>query len=404
VQLSLELAAARHAVILGCVPTSIRLRPALVAIMAVATGLAVANNYYAQPLLPAISADLGLPHATAGLIVTVSQLGYAAGLVLLLPLGDLLERRGLVVALGVGAAAALALVGSAPTGAVLLPAAILAGALSVQAQVLVPLAATLASEEERGRVVGTVMSGLLVGILLARTVAGWLAQAGTWRLVYFAAAAAMLVQALTLARTLPRTRADTDLGYGRLLRSVLTIVRDEPVLRLRALYGALSMGAFSVLWTSIAFLLSDPPFDYGLGVIGMFGLAGAAGALTASLAGRLADQGRAALTTAVSSLLLALSWIPLALGAHSVAWLIAGIVVLDMGVQALHLSNQSVIFRLAPDARSRINSVYMTSYFAGGAIGSAASAAAWDAGGWSAVSLVGAGFGIASLVVWALSR
>src|SRR3954468_4154930 len=145
------------------VPATTRLRPALVWIMAVATGLAVANNYYAQPLLPAISADLGLPHATAGLIVTVFQLGYAAGLVLLLPLGDLLERRGLVVALGVGAAAALALVGGAPSGAALLPAAILAGALSVQAQVLVPLAATLASEEERGRVVGAVMSGLLVG-------------------------------------------------------------------------------------------------------------------------------------------------------------------------------------------------------------------------------------------------
>jgi predicted MFS family arabinose efflux permease len=384
--------------------TTTRLPTAFVAMLAAATGLAVANNYYAQPLLPEIARDLGLPGASAGLIVTVTQVGYAAGLVLLIPLGDLLERRRLVVVLGLGTALALTLTGAAPTGAILLPAAILVGALSVQAQVLVPLAAALASDEERGRVVGGVMSGLLLGILLARTVAGWLAELGTWRLVYFVAAGAMVVQSLVLARTLPRSRADTDLGYGGLLASVPAIVRNEPVLRLRALFGALSMGAFSVLWTSIAFLLSRPPYGYGPGAIGLFGLAGAAGALTANLAGRLADRGRVAATTAAASALLAVSWVPLALGEHSLAWLLVGILVLDMAAQALHISNQSEIYRLAPEARSRINSAYMTSYFTGGAIGSAASAAAWDVGGWGAVSVVGAAFGVASLLVWAISR
>jgi predicted MFS family arabinose efflux permease len=387
------------------VSTTARLPNALVALLAAATGLGVANLYYAQPLLPAIAGDLGLPGATAGLIVTVSQLGYAIGLIFLLPLGDLLERRRLVCALGVGEAIALALTGSAPTGAVLLPAAIVVGVLAVQAQVLVPLAAALASDDERGRVVGSVMSGLLLGILLARTVAGYVAELGTWRLVYFVAAAAMLVQALVLSRTLPRSRADAaERRYGALLRSIPAIVREQPVLRLRALFGALSMGAFSVLWTSIAFLLAQPPYGYGTGTIGLFGLAGAAGALMASVAGRLADRGHVAATTAVASVLLALAWIPLALGDHSLAWLLAGIVVLDMAAQALHISNQSEIYRLAPEARSRINSAYMTSYFAGGALGSASSAAAWDAGGWGAVSVVGAAFGLASVVVWALSR
>jgi predicted MFS family arabinose efflux permease len=385
-------------------PTATRVPTALVVLLAVATGLAVASLYYAQPLLPDIARDLGLPTASAGFIVTITQVGYAAGLVLLLPLGDLLERRGLVVVLGIAAALALALTAAAPSGGVLLLASVLVGILSVQAQVLVPFAAALASDEERGRVVGGVMSGLLLGILLARTVAGWLAELGTWRLVYAVAAGGMLVQSLVLARALPRSQPEPGLRYGGLLRSIPAIVREEPLLRLRALFGVFSMGAFSVLWTSIAFLLSRPPYDYGPGTIGLFGLAGAAGALTANLAGRLADRGRVNATTAVASVLLAVSWVPLALGERSLAWLLAGIVVIDMAAQALHISNQSVIYGLAAEARSRINSAYMTSYFVGGAIGSAASAAAWDAGGWGAVCLVGGGFGAGSLLVWAISR
>jgi predicted MFS family arabinose efflux permease len=248
------------------------------------------------------------------------------------------------------------------------------------------------------------MSGLLVGVLLARTAAGWIAEAGTWRIVYYVAAAAMLVQALALARALPASRAGTGLSYGRLLRTVPAIVREEPVLRLRAAFGALSFAAFSVLWTSMAFLLAEPPYDYGTGTIGLFGLVGAAGALMANVAGRLADRGHVEATTAICAGLLALSWLPIAMGGHSLAWLVVGILLLDMASQAQHISNQSEIFRLAPEARGRINSAYMTSYFAGGALGSAASAAAWAAGGWTAVSAVGAAFGAMSLLVWVLSR
>jgi predicted MFS family arabinose efflux permease len=376
----------------------------LVLIMAAATGLAVANNYYAQPLLPAIGRDLHISTTLAGLMVTVAQAGYALGLVFLLPLGDLLERRRLIVGMGVGVAAALAWLGSAPSAGVLLPAAVAVGALSVQAQILVPFAASLAPEEERGRVVGTVMSGLLLGILLARTVAGLLAEIGSWRVVYFVAAGAMLVQAAVLARRLPRASPTTELRYGQLLRSVVQIVREEPVLRLRATYGALSFGSFSVLWTSMAFLLSHRPYGYGTGTIGLFGLAGAAGALMASVAGRLADRGLAPVTTLVTSLLLTISWLPLWLGHSSLAWLLVGIVVLDIGAQGLHITNQSEIYRLAPEARSRITSAYMTSYFLGGAAGSAASAAAYDAGGWGAVSVVGAAFAAGTVFTWLYSR
>jgi predicted MFS family arabinose efflux permease len=377
---------------------------ALVVLMAVATGLAVANNYYAQPLLPQIARTLHLAGPVAGLVVTVAQGGYALGLMFVLPLGDLLERRRLLVVMGVGTSGALVWLGTAPSGAVLLPAAVAVGALSVQAQLLVPFAATLAAPAERGRVVGQVMSGLLLGILLARTVAGYLAEAGTWRTVYWVAAGAMLIQAAVLAVRLPSLRPAQPLRYPRLIASVPRLLVDEPVLRLRAVYGGLSFGSFSVLWTSLAFLLAGRPYHFSTGTIGLFGLAGAAGALTATVAGRLADRGGARLSTGFGSALLALSWLPIWLGRHSLAALVVGIVLLDVAAQGLHITNQSEIYRLDPAARNRINSAYMTCYFAGGAAGSASSAAAWAAGGWPLVSLLGAIFGVAAVVLFAWRR
>lgn len=380
-----------------------RLTRSLVLIMAAATGLAVANNYYAQPLLPFIGRDLHLSVTAAGLIVTVAQIGYALGLVFLLPLGDLLERRRMIVLMATGTAVALIGFGIAPTGATLLPAALLVGTLSVLAQVLVPFAAGLAEESERGRIVGTVMSGLLIGVLLARTAAGYIAQTGSWRTVYFVACGAMILLAVVLARTLPHYRENVRLRYGALLRSVVSLVRSEPVLRLRAVYGALSFGAFSVLWTSIGFLLAGPPYHYQSGTIGLFGLAGAAGALSASFAGRLADRGLARITTGLVAVLLALAWVPLGMGQNSLAALLVGIVVLDVAAQGMHITNQSEIYRLRPEARSRINSAYMTTYFMGGAVGSAASAAAFERFGWIGVAACGAAFGIAAVIVWLVS-
>ncbi|HET9733221.1 MAG TPA: MFS transporter [Acidimicrobiales bacterium] len=376
----------------------------LVWLMAVATGLAVANNYYAQPLLADIGRDLHLPAGASGLMVTVAQVGYAAGLVFLLPLGDLLDRRRLVVGLGVGTAAALAWLAVSSSTPGLMAAAVAVGALSVQAQVLVPFAASLAADEERGRVVGAVMSGLLLGILLARTVAGSVAAAAGWRAVYGVAAAAMLAQSAALAVGLPRLKPTAGLRYPAALASVVALLGDEPLLRRRCLYGALSFGGFSVLWTAMAFLLSGPPYHYGTATIGLFGLAGAAGAVAANGAGRLADRGRADTVTMGACVVLGLSWLALWAGGRHLGALLLGIVTLDVAAQGLHITNQSLIYRLAPEARSRVTSAYMTCYFAGGAAGSALAAWAWSARRWPAVCLVGGGFGAAAAAVGLVSR
>jgi predicted MFS family arabinose efflux permease len=376
-----------------------RLRRSLVLVMAVATGLAVANNYYAQPLLPLIARDLHLASGVAALIITVAQIGYALGLLLLLPLGDLVERRRLIVLLSIGTGLALLCLGASPNAAVLFPAALAVGALSVLAQVLVPFSASLASPEERGRVVGMVMSGLLIGVLLARTVSGLLAQTGSWRLVYFAAGGAMFVQAALLHRILPEWKEDTDLSYPQLLRSVGTLLGEEPMLRRRSLFGFFSFGTFSVLWTSMAFLLSRH-YHESPGIIGLFGLAGAAGAATATVAGRVSDSGRSRAATGVTTTLLAASWAALWAGGHSIVLLLVGIVVLDIGAQGLHITNQGEIYRLHPEARSRLTAAYMVIYFIGGGVGSAVSGLVYAHRGWDGVCLVGAVLATLSFFLW----
>jgi len=348
-----------------------------------------------------IARDLGVSPAAAGLLVTASQVGYAAGLVFLVPLGDLLDRRKMVSRMLVVTAALLALAAAAPSFAVLAIAIGVMGVTAVVAQVLVPLAGTLAAEHERGKVVGDVMSGLLLGILLARTASGLIASATSWRMVYAIGALLMVALALVLRRMLPPTPPETDMAYRAALRSVVALVRDEPLLRRRMLYGALGMASFSVLWTAIAFLLSDDPFDYGEGTIGLFGLAGLVGAGTAQRAGRLADAGRTHAATGAFLLAIAVAWVLLALGGTSVALIIAGTILLDLGIQGQHILNQSAIYALAPDARSRITTAYMTSNFTFGALGSAAASIAWSAGGWGAVSALGLALAALGLLGWA---
>lgn len=372
----------------------------LVVLLAVACGAAVANLYYAQPLLDVIGRELGVGSGTAGLLVTASQVGYAAGLVLLVPLGDLVDRRRMVSRMLVVTAAGLALAAAAPSFAVLAIAIAVVGVTSVVAQVLVPLAGTLAAEHERGRVVGNVMSGLLLGILLARTLSGFLAELGGWRLVYAIGAAVMLVLAAVLGRTLPSTPRATELRYGALLRSVGTIVVAEPVLRRRMAYGAFGMAGFSVLWTAIAFLLAGSPYDYGEGTIGLFGLAGLVGAGAAQHAGRLADRGRGHAATGSFLASIAVAWGLLALGGTSLAALIAGVVLLDLGIQGQHILNQHRIYSEHPEARSRVTTAYMTGNFTAGALGSAGAALAYAAGGWAAVSAVGIAVAVVGVVAW----
>jgi predicted MFS family arabinose efflux permease len=376
----------------------------LIVLFAVATGQAVASNYLAQPLLDTIRVHFGVSAGVAGLIVTTAQIGYAAGLVLLLPLGDLLERRALITTLAAITVAGLAAAAAAPSIGLFMAAAAVIGMTSVMAQILVPFAATLSPEAERGRVVGTVMSGLLLGILLARTFSGLVAQLAGWRAVYVLAAVLMLVQAVVLFFKLPRYRDSAGLSYPKLLASVLAIVRAEPVLRRRSLYGALSFASFSVLWTTLAFLLSGSPYGYGEGTIGLFGLVGAAGALTATIVGRFTDRGWARGLTGVSAALLLAGFGLLWLGGTSLAALLAGIVILDIGSNGVHITNQSEIYRLRPQARSRINAYYMTSCFVGAAAGSATAALVYDHWGWDGVCVLGCIVAVAAIARWATDR
>ncbi|MFZ1994505.1 MAG: MFS transporter [Solirubrobacteraceae bacterium] len=375
----------------------------LVLLLATACGTAAANLYYAQPLLHTLAGALGVSDGTAGLLITISQLGYVLGLALLVPLGDLHERRGLISGTMLLTAVALALAAVAPGFAVLGAALAVVGVTSVVAQIVVPMSSSLSAEHERGSVVGTVMSGLLIGILLARTVSGLIASAMGWRAVFWFAAAVMVVLAGTLRRVLPRIPPTTDLSYGGLLRSVVSLVREEPILRQRMMLGALTFGCFSTLWTSLAFLLSGPPYRYGNGVIGLFGLVGVVGALAASAAGRLADRGHNRRATIGTVLIMLASWGVMALGRTSVVALIAGIALLDLGAQGVHISNQSAIYALRPEARSRLTTAYMVAYFLGGAALSAITSSLYGSAGWGGICILGGVTALLALVVWAVT-
>ncbi|HLI24537.1 MAG TPA: MFS transporter [Acidimicrobiales bacterium] len=373
----------------------------LVALLSVACGVSAAGLYYAQPLLQTIARAFGTTAGAAALVVTLSQVGYAVGLALLVPAGDLLDRRRMAPAVLLVSAAALAASAVVPGMGALVGAAFVVGLGAVAAQILVPFAASLATDEARGRVTGTVMSGLLLGILLARTVSGAVAGAFGWRVVYWAAAVVVTATAAALWRALPADRHQDSLPYLGLLRSNATLWTTEPLLRWRMVLGALCFACFSVFWTTAAFLLAGPPYHYGDTVIGLFGLVGAAGALCATFAGRLADRGHTSVATFAFSGLLVVSFVMLLGGRHRLGLLIAGIVVLDVGVQGLHITNQSLVFRLPAQLRSRVNSNYMVAYFAGGAVGSALSGAVYAADGWTAVCALGAACGLLAVAAWA---
>jgi len=380
--------------------TSQGLSPALILLMSMATGLAVASNYYAQPLLDTIARAFSLSASSAGFIVTAAQLGYAAGLLFLVPLGDMFERRRLIVSMTLLAAGGMLITASSQSLTMMIIGTALTGLFSVVAQILVPLAATLAAPDKRGKVVGTIMSGLLLGILLARTVAGLLASLGGWRTVYWVASVLMVIMALALWRGLPKVKQENHLNYPQLLGSVFSLFTQDKLLRTRALLGCFTFANFSILWTSMAFLLASPPFNYSEGMIGLFGLAGAAGALGARPAGGLADKGKSHLTTTAGLILLLLSWAAIWYGHISVMALIVGILVLDLTVQGVHITNQTVIYRLKPEARNRLTAGYMTSYFIGGAAGSLISASAWQHAGWAGVCLAGTLVAVINVIIW----
>ena len=369
-------------------------------LMSVACGLSAGGNYFNQPLLHSIAQDFRIGEAQASLTVTIAQVSYALGLVLLVPLGDMLERRGLAVGLMLLAAIGQFISGFSHGIEMLWAGTAMAGLFSVAAQTLVPMAAVLSAPGRTGRAVGLVMSGLLTGILAARSVAGVLSGLGGWTLVYRVAGVAMVLVALALWRVLPASRNPVRSGYGEILRSMATLAVRFPRLRSRALLGALSFASVSGLFSTMALMLSGPAHGLGDAAIGLVGLVGVAGALMANVAGRMADRGYLQATTGACAALLLASWAALAAGGHSLPWFLVGMLVIDLALQGVHISNQQVVYALLPQARARLNAVYMTSYFIGAAAGSAAGSLAWQAGGWAGTCALGATLALASGAAW----
>lgn len=377
----------------------------LTLLLAATCALAVASVYFAQPLLESMATSLGVATGKVGLVVGATQAGYAIGLLLVVPLGDLFERKRLIVCQLLLSAAALLAVGLAQDWAVLLLAMSLVGLLAVVVQVVVAHAATLATAQEQGRVVGQVTSGVVLGILLARLVAGAFADVAGWRSVYFVAAGLALLMALLLWRKLPSAQPGArSASYRQLLASVVGLYRHDRLLRQRGLLALLTFAAFSVLWSAMVLPLSAPALALSHTQIGLFGLAGIAGAMAASRAGRLADQGHAQRTTGVALLLLLLSWVATAFLEYSLLALVLGVVMLDFAVQAVHVTNQTLLLKGRSEMASRLIGAYMCCYSLGSGVGAVAASWVYARWGWMAVCGVGAGFSALALIYWLYLR
>jgi predicted MFS family arabinose efflux permease len=385
--------------------TTTRASPRLALLFSVACGLAVANVYYSQPLLEVISAEFGMSHATVGIVGTVTQVGYGVGLLLIVPLGDLTNRRRLVVAQSLLSVIALGAVALAPTEIHLLAGMTALGALAVVTQVLVAYSAGLAHPADRGRDVGIVTSGIIIGILLARTVAGTLADIAGWRSVYLVSAVATLVMVGLLHKALPHHSEPRErISYPRLIGSVFTLFVEVRILRIRAVLASLIFATFVVLTTPMVLPLSSPPFSLSTTQVGLFGLAGVLGALGASRAGRSADRGHAQRTTGIGLAIMLVSWIPIALLPYSLWFLVIGVFAIDFGLQSVHVANQSLIYQVRPEAQSRLTAGYMLFYSIGSAAGAITSTAVYAQAGWSGVCVLGAAISLTALVFWTVTR
>jgi len=436
-------------------PAQARLTRLLVLVFAVTAGSSAGCLYYLQPLLHQVAGDLRISTATAALLVSASQVGYLCGLALLVPLGDFVERRRMVPALLVASVVALGVSAAAPNFPILLLAVFATGVTASAAQVVVPWASALAEPARRGEIVGTVMSGLLLGILSSRVLAGAVAQLGGWRSVLIAAAAIQLAMSVSVYLLTPGPRwrsapacaeARCDIGslassltpplrsgasessavtlvrslrsltpvtgrdasgerYGEVLASILALIRRHPMLRHRMALGFIGMACFSAVWTALAFLLAGAhgsPYHYSQFVIGLFGIAGVAGAMGAPVVGRLADRGHLRPVTTLVWVVLLASWALLAWGGHQVVVLIVALLVFDFGIQGIQLSNQSAIYALDPAARSRLTTAYMVTYFLGGVAGSVTAGWAYESGGWALVCEIGVAATVLGTALWAV--
>ncbi|MFG0217162.1 MFS transporter [Brevibacillus porteri] len=380
----------------------------IIFILATACGLIAANLYYAQPLVGPISSAIGLSSEAAGLIVTLTQIGYGIGLLLIVPLGDILENRKLVVVSLLLTAVALALAAVVKSAGLFLTVSLFIGLGSVAAQVLVPYAAHLSPDATRGRNVGNVMSGLLLGIMLARPISSMVAEFLGWRAVYYLSAIAILVLALLLAMVLPARQPLNTTRYPALLGSMLHLLKTTPILQRRAIYHACVFATFSLFWTTVPLLLTSPIFHFSQKEVSLFALLGVSGAVAAPVAGRLADRGWARSATGLALAFVTISGIlPLVVQGSSTSALVTLVIsaiLLDMGVSANLVLGQRAIFSLGAEFRSRLNGLYMAIFFAGGAIGSATGGWAYAMGGWKAAMLIGIALPVIALVYYTTEK
>lgn len=371
--------------------------------MAACTGLIVANLYYCQPLIVLIANEFKIPEANAGTITYLTQAGYAIGLFFMVPLGDKIERKKQILMTTFASVIALILAATAKSFFLLQIASLLIGITSIVPQLILPLAASLCAPEQRGKVVGTIMSGLLVGILLSRTLSGFIGQYLGWRSMFYIAAGICLLIFFVIQNKFPVNKPQFKGSYGELIKSLFTLIKTEPVLREATIINVFSFAQFGAFWTTMVLLLSGAPFHYNSATIGLFGIVGTSGALAAPLVGRLGDKGGSRVAVGYGCLLILISFLVFYFSVESVIGIAIGIVFIDIGIQGVHISNQTRVYSLLPEARNRLNTVFMSFSFLGTAAGSAYGLFLWKLGGWHAVSIGCVGLSVLSLIVYGLT-
>ena len=360
-----------------------------IGLMAACTGLIVMNIYYNQPLLVLISREFQVEESRAGVIAFLTQAGYASGLLFFVPLGDKLERRSQIMWMTASAVLCLIIAAVSPTLFILEIASFLIGLTSIVPQLIIPLAAHLATPEKRGKVIGLIMSGLIIGILISRTLSGFIGAWVGWRGMFWIAAGISLSLLLLMRFSFPESRPHFKGSYGTLMRSLLTLIKQQPLLREASLITALAFANFGMFWTTMVLHLSGAPFNFQSDKVGLFGLAAATGALAAPLVGGVADKKNPRVAIGYGIVILFVSFFIFYLKPHSIVVLVAGIILLDLAMQGIHVSNQSRVYTLMPEARNRLNTVYMTIAFTGTSLGSAIGLLVWDRGGWKGICITG---------------
>ncbi|MDX6188546.1 MFS transporter [Flavobacterium sp. Fl-318] len=371
--------------------------------MAACTGLIVANLYYCQPLIVLIANEFKIPEASAGTITYLTQAGYAIGLFFMVPLGDKIERKKQILMTTFATVIALIIAATSTNFFVLQIASLLIGITSIVPQLILPLAASLTAPEQRGKVVGTIMSGLLLGILLSRTLSGFIGQLFGWRSMFWIAAGICTLIFFAIQKKLPVNKPQFDGSYGQLIKSLFTLIKTQPVLREATLINVFCFAQFGAFWTTMVLLLSGEPFKFNSATIGLFGIVGASGALAAPLVGKMGDKGNPRVAVGYGCLLMLISFMVFYFSIESVIGIVIGIVFIDIGIQGVHISNQTRVYSLLPEARNRLNTVFMSFSFLGTAAGSAYGLLLWKLGGWHAVTIGCAVLALLALIVYGVT-